>query len=264
MALKRLGYEYEIVGISEINQPAIKAYYSLHGGNIPNYGDISKINPLSLPDFNFFTYSFPCQDIAPQGKMEGLIKGKTRSGLLYECEKIIEAKRPKYLLMENVKNLVNRNFKPYFEDWLTYLNNLGYNNYWYILNAADFNIPQSRQRVFCISILNEEKEITIKTSPLTTTIFDFLDNNENYIEETPFDCKNGVGAFRGRKNEAGKYIQKLEMRKDNCCNTLTTVAKDNVIVINNKYRYLTGKECLRLMGLTNEEIEQICKVTTDS
>ena len=157
LALKRLGIPHEIVAISEIDKYAIKAYYALHDNNIPNLGDISKIDVADIPDHDLFTYSFPCQDISVAGKTKGIVKGETRSGLLYECEKIIEAKRPKYLLMENVKNLVGKKFKPQFDEWLEYLEGLGYTNYWKVLNAKDYGVPQNRERVFVVSILGEHK-----------------------------------------------------------------------------------------------------------
>lgn len=118
------------------------------------YGDISILNPHELPDMDLFTYSFPCTDLSVAGKQKGLDKS-TRSGLLYECEKVIEAKRPKYLMLENVKPLVGKRFKPQFDEWIEYLDTLGYNSYWKVLNAKEFNVPQNRERVFCISILKE-------------------------------------------------------------------------------------------------------------
>ena len=89
------------------------------------------------------------------GKQQGAIRGQTRSGLLYECEKVIECKRPKYLLLENVKNLVGKQFKPQFDEWLEYLETLGYTNYWKVLNSKSFGVPQNRERVFVLSILGE-------------------------------------------------------------------------------------------------------------
>lgn len=119
------------------------------------FGDISQINPNDLPDFDFMTYSFPCTDISVAGRKDGVIKGQTRSGLLYECEKVIEYKRPKYLLLENVKNLVGKQFKSQFDEWLEYLEALGYTNYWKVLNSKSFGVPQNRERVFVLSILGE-------------------------------------------------------------------------------------------------------------
>ena len=133
IALRNLGIEYEVVAISEIDKYAIKAYEAIHGPTL-NLGDISKIKVEDIPEHDLFTYSYPCQSISVAGKQEGMIKGKTRSGLLYECERIIEHCRPKYLLLENVKNLVGKMFKPRFDKWLDYLESLGYTNYWKVLN----------------------------------------------------------------------------------------------------------------------------------
>ena len=206
MAFDKLGVNYESVGTSEIDIPAILSYAAIHDGLLEsdetfeyptkeemlNYlsernvgldfktgklklpknldkikqlyravilskclGDISKISPSELPDFDFMTYSFPCQSISVSGRTEGIIRGQTRSGLLYECEKVIEHKRPKYLLLENVKNLVGKQFKPQFDEWLEYLESLGYTNYWKVLNSRDFGVPQNRERVFVLSILGE-------------------------------------------------------------------------------------------------------------
>ncbi|MGH2016724.1 DNA cytosine methyltransferase [Aerococcus urinaeequi] len=157
MALENLGIEHEVVGITEIDKFAIKSYEAIHG-KVNNLGDISLVDPNDVLDHDLFTYSFPCQDISVAGKGKGFEKGSgTRSGLLWECEKVIRAKKPKYLLMENVKNLVSKKFKPGFEEWLQALEDMGYTNYWQVLNAKDYGIPQNRERVFCVSILGEHE-----------------------------------------------------------------------------------------------------------
>ena len=177
MALRNLGIEHEVVAIAEIDKYALKSYESIHG-DCPNLGDISKIETTDIPDHDLFTYSFPCQDISIAGKQKGFEKGgETRSGLLWECEKVIRAKRPKYLLMENVKNLVSKKFKPGFEEWLTALEDIGYTNYWQVLNAKDYGIPQNRERVFCISILGDhEPYIFPEKQELTIRLKDVLEN----------------------------------------------------------------------------------------
>ena len=107
---------------------------------------------------DLFVYGSPCQDISQAGKMLGLKENSnTRSSLLWECKKIIENKKPKYLLMENVKNLVGKRFKADFDIWLNWLSEQGYTNYWEVLNAKDYGIPQNRERVFVISILGEHE-----------------------------------------------------------------------------------------------------------
>lgn len=135
MALRNLGIEHEVVAIAEIDKYALKSYEAIHG-DCPNLGDISKIDPNTIPDHDLFTYSFPCQDISVAGKQKGLdMDSGTRSGLLWECQKVIAAKKPKYLLMENVKNLVGKKHKPNFDKWLDWLEEQGYTNYWQVLDG---------------------------------------------------------------------------------------------------------------------------------
>lgn len=151
-----------------------------------NLGDISIIKPQDVPQHDLFTYSFPCQDISVSGKMQGIERGQTRSGLLYECEKIIEYCRPKYLLMENVKNLVGKKFKPQFNDWLEHLESLGYTNYWKVLNAKDFGIAQNRERVFVVSILGDENYEFPNGFKLEKRLKDFLEysvDDKYYLSE---------------------------------------------------------------------------------
>lgn len=187
MALRNLGIKHEVVGVSEIDKFALRSYEAIHG-DCPNFGDISKLDVNNLPDMDLFTYSFPCQDLSVAGKQMGLGEG-TRSGLLYECEKVIEAKKPKYLLLENVKNLVGKKFKGEFDKWLEYLEGLGYKNYWKVLNAKDYGVPQNRERVFVVSILNNNKVYEFpKYIQLGKTIKDILENevDEKYYMNKPF------------------------------------------------------------------------------
>ena len=144
---------FKVVGIAEIDKYAIKSYEAIHG-KIRNYGDISKIEKLDYADF--WTYSFPCQDISVAGRQRG-INENTRSGLLYQVERLLNVSKehdelPKYLMLENVKNLVGKQFKPQFDEWIKRLDDLGYNTYWKVLNAKNYGIPQNRERVFAISI----------------------------------------------------------------------------------------------------------------
>ena len=187
MALRNLGIDFEVVGICEIDKYALKSYEAIHG-ECNNFGDISKVNPRDLPNMDLFTYSFPCQDLSIAGKQEGLKEG-TRSGLLYECEKIIEAKKPKYLLLENVKNLVGKKFRNDFDKWLKYLEGLGYTNYWKVLNSKDFGVPQNRERVFVVSILKDHKPYTFpQPVKLDKVIKDILEDtvDEKYYMNKPF------------------------------------------------------------------------------
>lgn len=180
IALRRLrenypDFLYQLVGISEINKKALKAYRALHG-HVRNFGDIEGIEWGSVPDFDLFTYSFPCQDISLAGKKRGLEEGsKTRSSLLWECERAIQEKRPRFLLMENVKALTFRGNMPHFEEWQQRLESYGYTNHWTILNAKDFGVPQNRERVFMVSVLGESSFAFPKGFPLEIRLEDVLE-----------------------------------------------------------------------------------------
>ena len=153
-ALEKLDIPYEIIGISEIDKHAIKSYEAIFGAT-RNYGDISKVKKLDYADM--WTYGFPCQDVSISGLQGGIVKNITRSGLLYEVQRLLvnaalDDELPKYLILENVKNLVGKRFINDFNSWLEWLDGLGYNNYWQVINAKDHGLPQNRERVFVVSI----------------------------------------------------------------------------------------------------------------
>lgn len=152
LALKNLGLEV-YSEIAEFDKYASQAYMQLHG-ETKNYGDIYTIDETKLPYFDMITYSTPCQDFSSAGKQAGGDKGSgTRSSLLWECERIIRAVKPKYLLMENVKNLLSEKHRHNFNEWFKVLESMGYTNYYKVLNAKDYGVPQNRERVFVVSIL---------------------------------------------------------------------------------------------------------------
>lgn len=120
-----------------------------------NLGDISKIDPNTIEDFDLMTWGFPCTDLSRAGKQQGFVDDEgnlTRSGLYYEGIRILRTKKPKISIIENVKNLVSKRFCKEFEMILNDLEEAGYNSYWKILNAKDYNVPQNRERVFIVSI----------------------------------------------------------------------------------------------------------------
>lgn len=187
-ALKNVGVPHMVVAISEIDKNAIKSYTALHGETV-NLGDIKEIR--ELPEADFWTYSFPCQDISVAGHGAGIKEG-TRSGLLLEVERLLKVAAekgtlPKYLLLENVKNLVSKKFKADFDSWLSFLSSLGYTNYWKVLNAKDYGIPQHRERVFCVSIRGEHTAFVFpEKRELTLRLKDMIDEHVDeryYLKE---------------------------------------------------------------------------------
>ena len=196
-ALQRLEIPYDLVGYSEIDKFASKAYSVLH--KVPesmNLGDITKINEKELPGgIDLITYGFPCQDISQAGRQKGLFNedgSQTRSGLFFDALRIIDHCKPKIAIAENVKNLTSEKFKEQFNIVLNSLEQAGYNNYWKVLNAADFGIPQSRQRVFIVSIMKD----------IDTGIFEFPD---------PFELKMKLKDVLGGSPVDEKYYVKPEV-----------------------------------------------------
>ncbi len=188
-ALKNIGVPHKVVAISEIDKYAIQSYEAIHG-KVNNLGDIRGIEALS--DADFWTYSFPCQDISVAGKGAGIKEG-TRSGLLFEVERLLiqaaeDGTLPKYLLLENVKNLVSKKFKADFDRWLSFLSSLGYTNYWQILNAKDYGIPQNRERVFCVSIRGDHTPFVFpEKQELKLRLRDMIDevvDEKYYLKES--------------------------------------------------------------------------------
>lgn len=155
-ALKNLNIPFNLVGFSEIDKYATKSYCAIHNvSESLNLGDITKIDEKKLPKVDFITYGFPCQDISIAGKQQGLLNDdgtKTRSGLFFDALRIIEHTQPVVAIAENVKNLVGNKFNAQFQVVLASLESAGYNNYWKVLNAKDYGVPQNRERAFIISI----------------------------------------------------------------------------------------------------------------
>lgn len=320
MALKNIGADFEVVGISEIEGDVIQTYASIHTDfltklididdlcpakeemisyleniNVPldyrtfenkarklnntklkrmylanrltkNYGDIRLINPVDLPDFDLFTYSFPCQDISVAGFQKGLDKdSKTRSSLLWECCKIIETKKPKYLLMENVKNLVGKNHKENFLAFLSYLESLGYSNKWKVLNARDFGVPQNRERVFCVSILGNNDFEFPKPKKLEKKLDDILEKdvsenfylNNNQVLDQPIvqEYSYCIDSNYWKGSTLDSFLEKKRRQ----------LVTDKVSE-NGKYipRKLTPRECFRLMGISDDDFDKASQIVSNT
>lgn len=159
-ALENIGEPFEVVRYCEIDKYASKAYSLIHNldENL-NMKDVTTVTTEELPDdIDIITYGFPCQDISRSGKQKGFFDEEgdlTRSGLFFEALRIIEDTKPKIAVAENVKALVGKRFTAEFKIVLDSLVDAGYKNYWAVLNAKDYGIPQNRERVFIISIRND-------------------------------------------------------------------------------------------------------------
>lgn len=189
-ALTNLGVNYEVVNYCEIDKYASKSYSAIHGvPETKNLWNITKVNVFNLPkpnEIDLVTYGFPCQDISLAGKQKGLFNDDgslTRSGLFFEALKVIEYCKPKVAIAENVKNLTSKKFDTQFKTVLKSLEEAGYNNYWKVLNAKDYGIPQNRERVFIVSIRKDiDRELFEFPKPysLEKRLKDFL---EPHVDE---------------------------------------------------------------------------------
>jgi DNA (cytosine-5)-methyltransferase 1 len=269
LALKYSGIKYRNVANCDILKSANEAYDSLHTTEEGNLGDVSKVDEKTFPHCDFLTYSFPCQDISISGVQRGIEKG-TRSGLLYEVERIVEHNKPKYLLMENVKNLVSKNHIKKFNDYIDKLNSLGYGSAWMVLNGADFGCPQNRERVFMFSILGESsldvsnkmmgvhnhKKTRVPMKPfIDTTADNSLFITPPYEINTP--RLNSVCKMIARRSDL-RYDQARRIYSiDGCSPCLTTSGSPQIMLDDKTIRTLTAREGYRFMGVKDVDIDKL-------
>lgn len=176
-ALERLGVEHEIVDAVEIDKYAIKSFNAVHGTNF----DVQDITEWDKNiEVDLVMHGSPCQDFSVAGKQAGGDIGSgTRSSLMYETVRIVGKLRPKYVIWENVKNVLSKTHKHNFDRYIETMEALGYSNFYKVLDAKDYGVPQHRERVFTVSILGggeyefpEKEELKIR---LKDTLEDEVD-----------------------------------------------------------------------------------------
>ena len=172
---------FELIAYCEFDKYASKAYSVIH--NVPesmNLGDITKVDEKTLPtDVDLVTYGFPCQPFSVAGRQEGFDDSKGRGNLFFDALRIINHCKPKIAMMENVKNLTSKKFESEFETVLESLENAGYNNYWKVLDAKDYDLAQHRERVICISIRKDVDTGVFKFPEpvkLVKCLYDYLED----------------------------------------------------------------------------------------
>lgn len=133
------------------------------------------------------------------GRMQGIKEGETRSGLYYEGLRILSTKKPMYSIIENVKNLTSKRFKSQFESILKDLEDLGYTNYWKILNAKDYGIPQNRERLFIISIRQDIAKSNFSFPQKVPLMWKLKDLLEDKVEEKYYLSEKGIRKINTKK-----------------------------------------------------------------
>ena len=256
-ALERLGIDYEIADYVEIDKYAVKSFNAMHNTNFEPQ-DICEWDKDI--DVDLVMHGSPCQDFSLAGLQAGGDEGSgTRSSLMYETVRIVEKLKPKYVIWENVKNVISKKHIHNFNNYIDRLNELGYTSYWKVLNAKDYGIPQNRERVFVVSIREEKKHfcfpIPIK---LETKVKDILETNvdEYYYKVCPSMLK-ALATGKVKDITNNQYCQTLTTKQARWNNA-------GLIKVGDKYRYLTPLECFLLMGFDKSDFEKASQVCGNS
>lgn len=314
IALRSMGVDFEVVGISEVDKYAIIAYRNIHhGGEVlstqkdinamlkemndahiaynfstgenempkkyddvktlydshvlsKNFGDIRNIDETKIPDFDLLTYSFPCKNISVAGTQLGLKKGsQTQSSLIWECERIIRHKKPKYLLMENVKNLIGEKHIDDFERWIEKLSGMGYTSKYKVLNASDFGVPQNRERVMMVSVLDGVCHDLPNGTPTALSVDDIVEPHNTvdpklyykhgdiqFMSKTVVPSQlNHIGNVGGRIHSNSRVYSSVGYSPT--LNSMNGGNRQPKIHFGEFSRRLSPLECWRLMGYSDTD-----------
>ena len=223
-ALKKLNANFEHYRVCDFDKYAIKSYNAIHGTNFGT-SDITQLvaDDLGIVDTDKYcyimTYSFPCQDLSLAGKGKGMAKGdNTRSGLLWEVERLLNecTELPQLLLMENVTQVHGKKNKEHFDEWIRFLEDKGYNNYWQDLNAKNFGIPQNRNRTFMVSVLGDYTYQFPQEFPLELRLKDMLEDN---VDEKFYLKSAALNRLNTTTYETGKFKNRV-MQEEGISRTL--------------------------------------------
>jgi DNA (cytosine-5)-methyltransferase 1 len=275
----RLGMEmagHECVGHCEIDKFAQRSYKAMHE---PKEGewfadDIRRVSPEELPEADCYCAGFPCQSFSIAGKRGGF--EDTRGTLFFEIMRLARIRKPKYLLLENVKGLLSHDGGRTFGTILSVMGECGYDAEYQVLNSKDFGVPQNRERVFIIGHLRGKSRP--KVFPITGTSTKNLKELTQGLADA-YRVYDGNELARTIKAEAGGMGAKTGLyfinqpRFDRCetsktCQTLRVGGNTPGAAIESKnnirIRKLTPKECFRLQGFPDEYFDRAKKVNSDN
>lgn len=237
-----------------------------------NYGSITELKGCNMPETDLLVYSFPCQDLSTGGLGKGMGKGSgTRSGLLWEIERILNelntlGRLPEYLLLENVKTIKASTNINDLNQWLSFLESIGYqNDECMILNALDFGIPQDRERAFIISHLGSQLNlgdtISKKKKPRSFEINEFI--LTNYDSDPALRTEADMAQLNKTPSRDVMWeINGIDpITRDTTVRTITcNMDRTHTAALfkyegikGDTYRRLTLREAFLLMGFTTEE-----------
>lgn len=253
---------------SDIDESVAKVYETNYG-EYPS-GDITKIDAKDIPDFDILCGGFPCQSFSIAGKRLGF--DDARGTMFFEVARILKEKKPKAFMLENVKGLTNHDGGKTLQTILDILDDLGYEVIYRVINSAEYGIPQSRERWYCVGIRKDlnvnirekENEIFPTEQLLLYSLDDVIDDVNEYKDYTISDiAKSNIEKYLFKvKNKMSKYTLAYEIRPSRCqfksngispCLTAKMgTGGNNVPVVVELNRKLTEKECLKLMGYPDD------------
>lgn len=273
-ALTNLGIEHEIVDAVEIDKYAVKSFNAIHGTNFEPQDITTWDKDIEC---DLIMHGSPCQDFSIAGLQAGGDEGSgTRSSLLYESLRVIDKLKPKYVIWENVKNLLSAKHRHNWEAYVKRMEEMSYKSYCQVLNAKDYGVPQNRERVFTVSIrLDVPYCWAFKfpaRRPLTKRLKDVLEpevDEKYYLKKTNnivFGEKrvhwDNSGKGYGSQQDRAVYEDGLAptLSRCNCHGDKAQVYLEN----QRRIRKLTPKECWRLMGFDDADFEKAEKVNSNT
>lgn len=280
--LKLANIPHKVIGFSELDKWAIELFQANHPGIdlYPNKsGDITKIDEKSLPDFDLFTGGFPCQPFSSAGLGNGELD--MRGTLFYDILRIVNVKKPKHILLENVKGMTHKKHKQTFDKIINELKSSGYQVFYQVLNTKDYGVPQNRERLWIYGRLNGKLNDNWSIDPGKidigkVRIKKFLDKspdkglwlNDKQVERLIEKHKVNFNV----KEPLCLDIYNKKIRTDGMCITITEPHHNSLRIVhppkNGKYRVrkLSMTEHFRLMGFPDglidfagQSYQQICK-----
>lgn len=258
-ALRNIDADFESYGYVEIDKHAVDSYNAIFD---EKYKPISVRQYQALNGIDIMFHGSPCQDFSIAGNNDGGYYGSgTRSSLLWETLRIIFDlyQKPKIVIWENVENVLSRKHKQVFYDYLSEMEELGYNSYYSVLDSRDFGVPQLRKRIFVVSVFKtfskkpfDFNSMERKEMQDVYNIIDRFDYMPCHVIVSPSmlsKIKQGVydQGCRGLLTEIKNHSMTITTRQDRCPNSGIIKIDDN------KYRLLTEKECWKLMGFSDDD-----------
>lgn len=273
----RLGLEqagHKCVGFCEFDKYARTAYKAMYDTEGEwESRDVRTVRTYDIPDADLWCFGFPCQDISVAGKQKGLQEGE-RSGLFYEIMRLLAGRRqedrPRWLLVENVKNLLSIGNGFDFARLLLEVGGDGYSLQWDTLNSKDYGVPQNRERVFIVCYLGNisgrevfplrrtDGENPCELKEITQGVAD-----AQRIYESDGLARTLKGESGGQGGKTGLYAVRFrytergeKSREKGRTLSISAWQENNLLADGIRIRRLTPRECWRLQGFPDEYFDK--------